>query len=124
MTPRPTSTATPILTKTPTPTAVHIPIATSTSVPTATKTPLPTNTQAPTATTIVDQCPMRSQGDANCDGVVDYVDFVCWRGELIGSKPANCASADFTGQEGKPDGVVNSLDYNIWRKTFLDPLSN
>ncbi len=87
------------------------------STPTNTATPKPTNT------TVVTQCPIRSNGDANCDNIINYIDFICWRGELIGSKPANCNSADFTGEKGTPDGVVNSLDYNIWRKTFLDPLN-
>lgn len=82
--------------------------------PTATKVP-PTATKAPpTATQIVNQCPRKAEGDANCDNVVDYVDFVCWRGELVGSKPSNCVSADFNGSGGKP----NSQDYTIWFTTL------
>lgn len=123
----PTPMQSPSPTRTPTPTVKLS--ATPTQLPSLTKTPTPTNkpggtsTISPTSTisnstaptTIA--CTLRNQGDANCDNIIDLVDFVCWRGELNKQQPINCVSADFNN-----DSVVLSNDFVIWITTFKKSL--
>jgi hypothetical protein len=52
-------------------------------------------------------CPRKPEGDANCDGHIDLVDYELWRRENFGE--VKTKTADFNG-----DGVVNMVDYNIW----------
>ncbi|HRN70467.1 MAG TPA: hypothetical protein PLS49_04745, partial [Candidatus Woesebacteria bacterium] len=114
-----TSTPIPTATRTPTPvnTLTQIPTPTHTSIPTTIpNTPIPTNTiivLQPTNTPIP-QCPERSKGDANCDGVVNLVDYACFVGELSNRKPTNCISADFNNTGGR----TNAQDYAIWLTTY------
>jgi hypothetical protein len=62
--------------------------------------------------TVVKQLP----GDYNDDGAVDAADYVVWR-QTVGRTGPKLA-ADGTGPRGTPDGVVNFLDYQYWRKNF------
>jgi hypothetical protein len=100
------------------PTSTPIPTVTPTKAPTATPTKAPTATPIPPTNTPVvtkqPDCSLRSKGDANCDGIVDLLDYSCWRGEFLGNKPANCVSADFDGIGG-----AALLDFSIWKITFL-----
>jgi hypothetical protein len=85
--------------------------------PTATPTKTPvvaTNTPVPPSVTSNPTCSLRAKGDANCDNVVDLLDYTCWRSEFLGNKPVNCVSADFDGVNG-----VDILDFTIWKITFL-----
>ncbi|NTU46952.1 hypothetical protein HGA88_04985 [Candidatus Roizmanbacteria bacterium] len=65
-----TPTTVPTLTPTPTPTK------SVTSTLTPTKSPTPTKVNSPTDT---GSCPLQSQGDINCDGKIDLIDFEIWR---------------------------------------------
>ena len=83
--------------------------------PTPSRTPTPvsaTNTIQPTRTpTPISVCARKSQGDANCDGLIDLIDFEIWRREFIGS--ATTRNADIN-----MDGLVNLIDFEFWRRTF------
>lgn len=79
-------------------------------------------------------CARKSEGDANCDGRVDMIDFELWRREFLNrSLQADCprlgtpegllrpcqltARADFDG-----NGRVDLLDFNSWRITFFNEI--
>ncbi len=64
---------------------------------------------SPTPTPI---CSLNVQGDANCDGLMNLVDFEIWRKEFTGS--LNTKTADFNS-----DSMINIIDFEIWRKSFL-----
>lgn len=87
------------------PTATPIP-PTATPIP-PTATPIP-----PTAAPTSNPCPRKSQGDANCDGKVDGIDYSLWLNNQcnpgVGQTCANL-KADFNA-----DGKVNDDDYKIW----------
>lgn len=72
--------------------------------PSSTSSPLPTNT--PAITQSGSNCPHKSSGDANCDGITNMVDFEIWRKEAL--EGLGSLDADFNG-----DGVVNSDDFMI-----------
>ncbi|NTU46121.1 hypothetical protein HGA88_00685 [Candidatus Roizmanbacteria bacterium] len=73
----PTATPTPRVTSLPTPTAILIPTQKpGTPIPTKSPTPLPTKI---TISTTPKSCPLQSQGDVNCDGKIDLIDFEIWR---------------------------------------------
>lgn len=67
-------------------------------------------------------CQLRPKGDANCDQVVNTLDYDVFKSQLIslGSTLrtdidlSQKVSADFNS-----DGKVNLQDYEIWRNTFL-----
>lgn len=64
-------------------------------------------------TTPTASCTTKSNGDANCDGRVDLVDFNQW---LTGSNAAGYnANIDFNG-----DGKVSLADFEVWRGTFTN----
>lgn len=140
ITPIPTNT--PIQTATPTatppstsPICVQPPLCVNASPPCPLNTPpsgwcpvTPIPTIIPTATPIVEptsppasittqpsptsSCPRKGEGDANCDGKVDLLDFEIWRKELNGE--ATTKDSDFDSS-----GKVNLVDFEIWRKEFL-----
>lgn len=65
----------------------------------------PTPTTSPT-------CGTKASGDANCDGVIDGIDYVMWlNSQCNPGANQTCADvkADFNG-----DGKVNDDDYQIW----------
>lgn len=69
-------------------------------------------------------CPRRSQGDANCDGVITGVDFSYWLNTQCspgGNQICDSYVADFNN-----DGRTDNVDYSIWfanRGTFPTRLS-
>lgn len=76
--------------------------------------PTPTQTATPPSPTItpVASCPKKSQGDANCDGVVDGIDYSIWLStQCRPSVSQKCADnqADFN-----KDGNIDDNDYKIW----------
>lgn len=79
---------------------------------TATPAPIatPTPTTKPTVTPTV--CSLKSLGDADCNRLIDLVDFEIWRKEYTGSSTAK--SADFN-----TDNFVNIVDFEIWRKHYF-----
>lgn len=56
-------------------------------------------------------CVKKSLGDANCDGLIDLIDFEIWRREFTGS--AITRNADYNA-----DGFVNLIDFEFWRRAF------
>ena len=54
-------------------------------------------------------------GDANCDGVVNVLNYNIWKGEFVNKVTK---TADFN-----KDGVVSTLDFEIWRKNFITPVT-
>lgn len=57
-------------------------------------------------------CPLKSSGDANCDGRIDDADFVIIQNEIAGSDSG--LSGDLDGS-----GKVDLIDYEIWRRTVF-----
>ena len=97
-------TLTPIPTSTPRPTATMTPRPTNTPIPTPTPSRVPTSTPIP--------CPRKTEGDADCNGRIDIIDFEIWRRELLGIDTT--LKADFDGS-----GKVDMSDFGIWRVSFL-----
>lgn len=56
-------------------------------------------------------------GDYNHNGRVDAADYTVWRNTL-GPILIAGTGADGTGPEGKPDGIVNRLDYDFWKAHY------
>lgn len=56
-------------------------------------------------------CETKSKGDANCDGLIDLVDFRIWVTEY---SSGSGTSSDFNG-----DGVVSFADFSILRDTYV-----
>lgn len=56
-------------------------------------------------------CETKSKGDANCDGLIDLVDFRIWVTEY---SSGSGTSSDFNG-----DGVVSFADFSIWRDNYV-----
>jgi hypothetical protein len=68
-----------------------------------------------TVTPSPSSCAKRPQGDSNCDGKIDILDYTCWRHHFLNGSPlANCKTSDYDGKES-----VNILDFTIWKNTFL-----
>lgn len=59
-------------------------------------------------------CPLKSQGDADCNGQVNLIDFEVWRKEATGSLTTKNANFNFA-----LDSVVNIVDFEIWRRGFF-----
>lgn len=55
-------------------------------------------------------CSLKSQGDADCNGVVNREDYLIWKREYLGELTTR--NADFNG-----DNVVDLIDYEINRQT-------
>lgn len=68
---------------------------------------------APSLTSI--PCPLKTKGDADCDGHVNLFDLEIWRHEYIDKPPAPF-KANFNPDS---DAVVNLVDLEIWTGTFL-----
>ncbi len=56
-------------------------------------------------------CATKSQGDANCDGKPDLIDYEIWRREYL--KTLTTTTANFNTDTG-----VDLIDYEIWRKGY------
>jgi len=74
--------------------------------------PTPTPTPILTPAIVVVSCPLKSKGDANCDGKIDIADLEAWKAEFLGT--TSTKTADFN-----TDRVVDLLDFNIWRNGLL-----
>ncbi len=78
----------------------------------------PTPTATPTAGSGGGQCGycqggvLRRPGDANCDGVVNLVDFGWWRDDYLHNQ--NATRSDFS-----CNGRVDILDYSMFRTAYL-----
>lgn len=86
------------------------------------------NTPPPPPTTITESitpdsptitmgvCEKFEFGDANCDNIIDLMDFSCWQSEYIYKERAKGCTreADFNSQEG-----VNMFDFEIWQSSYL-----
>lgn len=105
LTPTLTPTQTPIPTATPTPTETLVPTATPTIDPLITPTVTPTPGACPV-------CELGARGDADCNEIINVIDFTIWKEERTGR--ASTKSADFD-----CNGIVNLIDYMIWKDTRL-----
>jgi len=56
-------------------------------------------------------CLLKTEGDANCDGLVNFSDFFVWRGEFIARSGTE---ADFD-----QDGSIGIRDFFLWRSSFI-----
>lgn len=56
-------------------------------------------------------CDGIKQGDANCDKIIDLVDFTIWKSEYISG---NGRKTDFN-----CDKIVDLADFTIWKKSYL-----
>lgn len=59
-------------------------------------------------------CAGKDQGDADCDGDVDALDYTIWRSEFL-DQSVQEKRADFNG-----DAVVDEFDFETWRSTFAN----
>jgi len=93
--------------------------------PTATLTP--TITPSPTAVPTITQapnCPLKSKGDANCDGAITDSDLAIWECQYFNTHTETISTADPTCPAGTPIraadfdllGGVTLNDYEIWRQ--------
>lgn len=106
------------------PTNIPIPTAIPTAIPTPTSAPvLPTSvptriqTTLPTAipTIAVASCSLKNKGDANCDDIINLLDYEVWRTELISELKgtATIKLSDFN-----EDGAITIVDFNIWKSNL------
>ncbi|OGK17409.1 hypothetical protein A3D80_04640 [Candidatus Roizmanbacteria bacterium RIFCSPHIGHO2_02_FULL_40_13b] len=63
----------------------------------------------PTTGSNTGNCPLRSQGDFNCNGVIDLVDFNVFRIEYTGQSLTKDSDSN-------ADGKVDLIDFDNWRK--------
>ncbi len=71
-------------------------------------TPIPTITPTPTP-----NCSRRPDGDADCNGVINDLDYNFWLSKIRGAtSTCTYCSADFNN-----DTLVNLKDFEIWRLT-------
>jgi len=91
---------------TPSPTIAPSPTNTPTPIPTSSITSTPTPTQP-------NSCSLRSQGDADCDGKVDMIDYYYLVLALNGGKTPSSVNLDFNG-----DGQIGLSDRAIIVKTL------
>lgn len=97
-----------------------IPFSSPTQPPFRSPTPITaTNPIQPTRTPtpISGSCSRKSQGDADCNGIIDLIDYEIWRREFTGT--ASTRNADYNA-----DGFVNLIDYEIWRRPFTGGTTN
>jgi len=57
-------------------------------------------------------CSLKSNGDADCNGAINILDFEIWRREFLGIDATTKADFDSS-------GGVTILDFEIWRRGFL-----
>lgn len=109
-TPTVTPTDIPFQAQTPTPILAETPTITiPTSIPTLTITPnIPTSSIAP-------YCYLKNKGDADCDDKITDADLIFWKNEFLSelSGSATQKQSDFN-----DDGVINIVDFNIWKTNF------
>jgi len=74
--------------------------------------PTPTITPISTPIPTVILCARKGEGDANCDGVINILDFEIWRREFLGIDTTTKSDFDSS-------GGVTILDFEIWRRGFL-----
>ena len=92
------------------PSSLSSPTPTRTPTPTSSIFPSPTSSSSLTATP-AGSCPLNSQGDANCDNLIDLIDFESWRREFTGTNTT--VDSDFN-----RDGRINLIDFEVWRRSF------
>ena len=87
-----------------------------------TQAPVPSSTPiASTVTTMVSSspttipCPLKSKGDADCDGKVSLTDLEIWTREFLGERKTS--QANFDGSKQLPP--VTLQDLQIWQDTYL-----
>ncbi len=115
-----------IPTNPPAATATTFPTATRTPTPSITRTPTPSRTPTPTLSSQITPgnptatghpCTLKTQGDANCDGVINSQDYAIFRCEYLNkgqcSSLPSAMTADFN-----QDGKIDLVDFEAWRKSL------
>ncbi len=90
---------------------------------TPTLTSTPTNTPPVATITIPPNCPKKTQGDANCDGLVDDTDYNIWHCEFVtggGGSGGTCISPNTKTADFSLNNKVDLVDFEIWRKNKFD----
>lgn len=80
----------------------------ATATPTVTGTPKPTNTALPPP---FYQCELKSEGDADCNNLINLSDFELFRKEY--NKLLDTMKSDFN-----KDNKITLMDFEIWRRNF------
>ena len=95
----------------------HCSAPTPTRVPTSIPTGIPTSTPIPSTTATPTQagCPLKNQGDANCDGAVNQTDYFYYVLAVNGGTLPAGVNCDFNG-----DGEVGAKD----RAIIINTLNN
>lgn len=87
-------------------------------------------------TPTISPCPLKSQGDANCDSAINLSDFFLWRSEflrIITDHPITACTISYSNfdtgcvllplkSDFNNDGKIDLKDFFIWRKGFLNGL--
>ena len=60
-------------------------------------------------------CLKKFQGDANCDGSINNLDFNIWKCEFLGGGSCNTPSSSKTADFNR-DRKINLIDFEIWRQ--------
>ncbi len=83
----------------------------------------PTCTTA-TPTTITstpeDKCPLKSQGDADCNSKINIQDFLIWKSEFLTQTPQGEAPS-FRSNFNNSQGNIDIQDFLVWKTGFLNP---
>jgi hypothetical protein len=122
-TPTPNPTVTVTIVKTPTPSISPKPSTTTTPINTVVPSLTPTRQPSGTPTKIPTvlpstPCPLKTEGDANCDNLIDLLDFRDFREQYIlfqrGQLDMTKASANFNG-----DTNLDLLDFKAFRDGYI-----
>jgi hypothetical protein len=62
--------------------------------------------------TISENCPLKSEGDVNCDGIIDQSDLDEWKAEFSGA-------VSTTNSDVNTDGQVDLMDFEIIRSNLF-----
>lgn len=108
------------------PTATSVPPTETPAPPISTVAPQPSGTPSvPSPTGGTGICPLKNEGDANCDGVVDIKDFNIWQKQLDTVVPASPVNnnSNFACVEGNTTTYFSDLvDFEIWRRNTTSGL--
>lgn len=83
----------------------YIPILTSTPIPTPKSITITSSPSAP-------YCSLKNQGDANCDGKIDILDFGIWKGEFLNELEGRTTKRN---SNFNKDSAITIVDFNIWK---------
>ncbi|MBM3283022.1 hypothetical protein FJY90_02090 [Candidatus Gottesmanbacteria bacterium] len=114
----------PFETPTPTITVIISPTITISPIPTSSPTISPTTLLTPSPVTSLtptpSNCPLKSEGDADCNNSIDENDYFIWKCEFIGN--GKCSNSTIENRaDFNQDGKVTLTDFEFWRRSFYSP---